>query len=152
MTLVKYNNGNTGIRQRFLRHDPVFDLFDRFFDNNNYRSDNHTGSLPPVNIMESEIDFTIELAVPGLNKKDFIITLDKSLLTISTEKEEKDHKNDENFNRREFIYSSFKKSFNLPKSANPDKIDAFYKNGLLTISVSKKKEAINKPPRNIIVA
>lgn len=152
MTLVKYNDGNTGLRRRVFRHDPVFSLFDKLFDNNEQWSDYHAGSLPPVNILESDIDYTIELAVPGLNKKDIIITLDKNVLTVSTEKEDKDGKEENDFTRREFIYSAFNRSFTLPKSADQEKINAYYKNGLLTISIPKKKEAVNKPPRKIAIS
>lgn len=101
-------------------------------------------SLPATNVKETDKDFKIELAVPGFKKEDFKVALDNDVLTISAET--KDEKNEENekFTRREFSYNSFSRSFQLPKSANSDKINAKYENGILKIDISKKDEAIKE--------
>ncbi|WP_418602724.1 Hsp20/alpha crystallin family protein [Hwangdonia sp.] len=118
-----------------------------------FNSNFNTGmSLPKVNIKETADDFTVEMAVPGLKKSDFQIDLENQVLSISTEtKEESEHK-DENFTRREFGYSSFKRTFTLPESVDEDKIDARYKDGILSILLPKKEEAKQKPPRTIKIS
>lgn len=114
----------------------------------NFRSSN----TPAVNVIENDDDFVIEVAAPGLEKKDFNINLENDCLTISSEKEEKSGEKDERYSRKEFSYSSFSRSFNLPDSVDSDKIRANHKNGVLTISVPKKEEARVKPARAIEVS
>jgi HSP20 family protein len=109
-------------------------------------------SLPKVNIKESADAYYVEMAAPGLKKSDFQIDLDNQLLTISTEVEEKNEENKENFTRREFGYSSFKRSFSLPETVEDSKIKAQYKEGILSIHLPKKEEARQKPPRNIQIS
>lgn len=83
---------------------------------------------------------------------DFQLDLDNQILTISTVlKEENQHK-DDNYNRREFGYSAFKKTFSLPETINDQKIDANYKDGILSIHLPKKEEAKQKPPRQIKIS
>ncbi|WOD42408.1 Hsp20/alpha crystallin family protein [Hwangdonia lutea] len=118
-----------------------------------FNSNFNTGiSLPKVNIKETADDFVVEMAVPGLKKSDFQIDLENQVLSISTEtKEENEHK-EENYTRREFGYSSFKRTFTLPESVNEDKIDARYNDGILSILLPKKEEAKQKPPRTIKIS
>lgn len=94
----------------------------------------------------------IELAVPGLKKSDFKLDLDNQVLTISTEsKEENEHK-EENYTRREFGYSAFKRTFTLPDSVNDEKINANYTDGILSVLLPKKEEAKQKPVRSIKIS
>lgn len=118
-----------------------------------FTSNFNTGlSSPKVNIKETEDAFEVEMAVPGLNKSDFKIDLDNDTLSISTEvKEEKEH-TEENYTRREFGYSSFKRVFTLPESVNEDHINAKYENGILNIHLPKKEEAKQKPVRSIEIS
>jgi len=118
-----------------------------------FNSNFNTGmTLPKVNIKETAEAFMIEVAVPGLKKSDFQIDLDNQVLSISTEtKEENEHK-EENYTRREFGYSSFKRTFNLPESVNDEKINANYKEGILSILLPKKEEAKQKPIRSIKIS
>lgn len=109
-------------------------------------------TLPKVNIKETADAFIVQMAVPGLKKSDFLIDLDNKVLSISTEiKEEKEHKA-ENYTRREFGYSSFKRTFNLPESVDDEKINANYENGILNILLPKKEEAKQKPARSIKIS
>ena len=117
--------------------------------------DDHTGvSVPAVNVIENNDEFRIEVAAPGLDKKDFKIDLDNNVLTISSEKEMKDEETDKNgkFMRREFSYSSFKRSFSMPQSVEADKINAKHKDGVLYISIPKREEAKQKPPKQISIS
>ncbi|GGZ81308.1 Hsp20/alpha crystallin family protein [Algibacter mikhailovii] len=118
-----------------------------------FTSNFNTGiTLPKVNIKESADDFTVEMTVPGLKKSDFQIDIDNQVLSISTEtKEENEHK-EEHYTRREFGYSSFKRTFTLPESVNDEKINASYNEGILSILLPKKEEAKQKPARSIEIS
>ncbi|ULQ53323.1 Hsp20/alpha crystallin family protein [Flavihumibacter fluvii] len=98
-------------------------------------------NLPAVNIEEQKDDFLVSLAAPGLKKEDFNISLDGNMLTISCEKEERKEEKDKKYNRKEYNYSSFSRSFTLPDQVNTDKIDAKYEDGLLKVVLPKKEEA-----------
>jgi len=104
-----------------------------------------TGSttVPAVNILETKDEFKIEVAAPGLEKADFKIDLHNQVLTISSEKELKNEQTEERYMRREFSYTSFKRSFTLPQSANSDKVQANHKDGILTVVIPKREEANN---------
>jgi HSP20 family protein len=85
-----------------------------------------------------------------MDKKDFHISLDGNLLTISSEKEQREEKTEQHYTRREFSYQSFRRSFELPKEVvDMDNINARYENGLLLLTIPKKEEAKQKAPRMI---
>ena len=106
-------------------------------------------NMPSVNIVEGKNDFRIEVAAPGLQKDDFKINLDNNVLTISSEMEEKNEEKEERYMRREFSYTSFRRSFSLPQTVEADKISANHNNGVLSISIPKKEEAKVKPAKQI---
>src|SRR6056297_2089533 len=132
---------------RMSYSDRLPTLFDHFFDNElmnwsnrNYSTTNTT--LPSVNIKEDEEAFHVEMAAPGLEKKDFKVELNNNMLTISSEKEEEHEENeDEQFTRKEFNYQSFNRSFTLPETVESNKIKAKYENGILKVDIPKKEEA-----------
>ncbi len=109
-------------------------------------------TLPKVNIRETKDAYFVDMAVPGLKKSDFHIDLDNQMLSISTEMEENSEHQEDNYTRREFGYSSFKRSFTLPETIKEDKIKAEYTNGVLSVHLPKKEEAIQKPPRSIKIS
>ena len=109
-------------------------------------------AMPAVNIKEGEKDFELELFVPGRAKEDFTIEIDDAVLTISSEKEESKEVSKENFTRREFTLTSFKRSFTLPETVATDKVEASYENGILKFNLPKKEEALPKPKRTIELA
>lgn len=121
------------------------DLFNKFFN------ENENVTVPSVNIKEGKEDYSIEIAAPGLDKKDFKVDLNNNILEISSEKEIKNEENNEKVMRREFRYASFKRSFTLPESVDSEKIKANYNNGILRIEIPKKKEAKVKPTRQIAI-
>lgn len=126
-------------------------LFNDFFEP--WMDSNMTGMLtvPSVNIRENENDFRISLAAPGMKKNDFNIDIDGNIITISAEKEENKEEKDDMYNRREYNYSSFSRSFNLPEEVMKDKIEAHYENGVLDIMIPKKAEAKGKLSRKIAI-
>lgn len=118
-----------------------------------FTSNFNTGmTLPKVNIKETPDAYWVEMAVPGLKKSDFHIDLDNQLLSISTEMKEENEEKEDNYTRREFGYSSFKRTFTLPESVDDGKIDAKYEDGILSIHLPKKEEAKQKPARTIKIS
>ena len=101
-------------------------------------------SLPAVNIREDEKGFYLELAVPGMDKKDLKIEVKDDVLTISAEQKEEKEQDLEGYRRREFSYSSFCRSFYLPEDVNGENIGASYKDGILNVSIPKLEEEKKK--------
>ena len=127
------------------------EFFGRDFLSNFF--DTQTGiSMPSVNIIEGKEDFKIEVAAPGLEKKDFKIDLNNNVLSISSEKEARNEESGDKYMRREFSYSSFQRSFALPNTVEAEKINASYKDGVLHILIPKKEEAKEKPARSIKIS
>jgi HSP20 family protein len=135
---------------------PGLSLFDDFFSRdlwnwevNNNSSTNTT--VPLVNIKETNDNFEVEMAAPGMNKEDFKVELDGNVLTITSEKnDENEIKEGDRYSRREFSYQSFQRSFQLPKEVvDAEKIEAKYENGVLRLVVPKKEEAKPRPPKMI---
>ncbi|MDP3555960.1 MAG: Hsp20/alpha crystallin family protein [Bacteroidota bacterium] len=123
-------------------------LFPSIFDFGGGLLDNTASALlPDANIIENQKDFKIELAAPGLEKKDFTVETKNGILSISAEKEDT-----KNFKRREFSYNSFNRSFTLPENCVPDKIVAKYENGILNLTLPKKEASTIKPAKQIKVA
>ncbi|SHJ90573.1 HSP20 family protein [Maribacter aquivivus] len=112
-------------------------------------TENSRSSLPAVNIKENEKDFELELFVPGRVKDDFKIEIDDTVLSISAEIKEESTEVKENFTRKEFSISSFKRAFTLPETVATDKIEATYEGGILKFNIPKKEEALPKPKRLI---
>ncbi|MCQ6957073.1 Hsp20/alpha crystallin family protein [Mucilaginibacter aquariorum] len=135
MTLVKFNNkANNTLMPGF---NDVFDsiLNDTFF------SDRMVARVPAVNISESENNYHVELAAPGLKKEDFKLNLERNQLSISVEQSGDHQDNQKNYSKREYSYSSFVRSFTLPESADHGNIEASYTDGILRIDIAKREEA-----------
>ena len=109
-------------------------------------------NVPAVNVTETDKDFRLCIAAPGLEKKDFKIDAYDDMLTISAEheKEQKEEKNGR-FNRREYNYSSWSRCFTLPENCDFGKIDAEYKNGELKLVVPKIEVKEPKKMKTITV-
>ena len=118
----------------------------------NFFSDGADYTVPAVNIKENENNFTIEVAAPGLNKEDFDIKLEKNILTVSSENENKKEESNDNFMRKEFAFKSFSRSFSIPETVNQDKIKASHNNGILTLELPKLDEAKMKQSKIIKIS
>ena len=142
---------------RFYSKPLYNNTFDHFFNRgiNKVVGTESVKTNPLVNISEDADGFLIELAAPGLTKEDLKVDVDKNLLTIKAEKATEETKNEDKDNskytRREFNFTSFKRSFTLPESVAKDKVSASYENGILKVSVPKKDEAKPQPAREIAV-
>jgi HSP20 family protein len=150
MTLVKFKNNN-GFRREAYTPSIFTDFFNDYFSGG-MSPKVFTASVPAVNIHETENEFSVELAVPGMKKSDFKIEVESGVLTISAELNEEKESQDVNYTRKEFSYSSFERSFTMPDSVNPDKISASYENGVLALSLPKKEESKVKPAKEIKVS
>lgn len=116
---------------------------DNLFSNLFYDSSSAVRSLskyPSVNVAESEKSFHVDFAVPGFNKEDFKISVEKDVLTVSGEHKAESLDETKKYSRKEFSYSSFKRSFTLPENVDANQINANYKDGVLTLDVAKKEE------------
>jgi HSP20 family protein len=96
---------------------------------------------PAVNISETENDFILALAAPGLKKEDFKLNLEKNVLSVSVETKAETRAENEKISRKEFSYASFLRSFTLPQTADFNAIEANYVDGILKITIAKKEEA-----------
>ena len=131
------------------RQNPVFtSLIDDLLLNQDF---NQNVSIPATNIIEADDHFDIQLAVPGKKKNDFKIELEEGILTISSKIERNSTEEDNSFTRKEFGYSSFKRLFNIPETVSTDRISANYKEGILTVSLPKKEEALPQPKKLISI-
>jgi HSP20 family protein len=109
-------------------------------------------SMPAVNIKEDEKKFALDLAVPGMDKKDLKIEINEDIITISSENKNEKEETFDGFKRREFSYSSFCRSFYLPENVNREKIEASYKDGILTVDLPKQEAEKAKISREVNIS
>jgi HSP20 family protein len=109
-------------------------------------------NVPTANVTETPKEYKIDLAAPGLERKDFNVEVDNHILKISAEKEEDKKKKDGDYSRREYSFNSFHRYFNLPENVKEDTIDAKYENGVLKVTVPKLKETPVKSAHKIAVS
>ena len=127
-------------------------LLDELFDDRWFNFDTFNQTFPAVNTIEKDNQYLLEIAVPGMDKKDFEIEIQNDLISISSiSKQEKEVNDNLNYNRQEFNYNSFHRTFSLPKEVDQSKIKAIYSNGILTITLPKLKEVISKSKKLIEV-
>ncbi len=133
-TLFKSNTGK-------IKPATFSGMFDPFFKKElgDWFGKEYVDTIPGVNITESKDSYHVELAAPGLKKEDFVIKVEGDIITISSEKESETKTEDKEYTRREYNYSSFSRSFNLPEMVNQDKIIATYTDGVLKVDLPKKE-------------
>lgn len=139
--LAKLNRTYPGFMDDFFGRD----YYPTHYERNGFKS------LPAVNITESDNGYTIEVAAPGLNKKDFKIDLEKNTLTIASVRDDKQEESNGRYTRREFRYTNFSRSFKLPETVDSEKISAVHKDGILYVDIPKMEEAKEKPARQIAI-
>lgn len=143
MTLVKKPNN------LFPDIPSIFDDFRNFMDWPSSGAPERR-SVPAVNVKETEAEYELEIAAPGLHKDDFDIKLENNILTISSESKTEHEESDKKYARREFHYTSFSRSFTLPENEiDEEKINANYKDGVLYLVLPKRDEVKPKEPRTI---
>jgi HSP20 family protein len=141
-----------------FKHYPASDSFnnlmDDFFPNfpslfRDGNGNNFTHSIP-VNIIEREQEYEVEIVAPGFSKEDFKVNLEKNLLTISADKKAEEENKNEKHIRREYKYQSFKRSFTLNEKIDTENIGAKYENGVLTLNL-RSKEEVKAPTKQITI-
>ena len=144
MNLIKFDP--------FHKNQYIPTVFDGFFNGGitDMMGTDIATTIPSVNVIETENGYNVEIAAPGLTKEDFKISLDKNRLTISAEKSAKNETQDGKVTRREFNYSSFSRSFMLPRTIEKDHITAKYENGILLLNVPKKAEVVQEAKSRLI--
>jgi HSP20 family protein len=134
MTLVKFGKDQKSIVNPFF--NDVYSLL-----NDSFLNEKLATRTPAVNIAETDNQFEIELAVPGLSKEDIKINLDKNVLSVSADKKTETVDENKKFTKREYSFNAFARSFTLPDSADQSKIEADYTAGILKLTIAKKEEA-----------
>jgi len=98
---------------------------------------------PPVDIKETDTDIVIKTDLPGVSKDNIDIKISDDILEIKAEVKKKEEEKEEGYIRRERVYKSFYKKVHLPAKVDPEKADAEYKDGVLTIKLPKTE--VKKP-------
>jgi HSP20 family protein len=121
-------------------------MFDRFFRGGTLDDSGimPTTWLPAVDLIEEDDQLLAKVELPGVTKDDVKITLQDNTLTIRGEKKQEKETKESNYHRLERSYGSFQRSFALPTSVKADKVEAQYKDGILTITMPKAEEARRK--------
>lgn len=134
MTLVKFNN-KTFPKSFNSLVDDLFNEWPVVYNNpvHSWKSN------VPVNIVETEKNYTVDLVAPGFEKTDFKINLEKDILTISVEKKTEVKEENTKVIRQEYQFRSFKRSFTIDDKVDASAIEAQYVNGVLTLNLPKKE-------------
>jgi len=127
---------------RFSPYSPLSDLFQDLFGDTSKEKMEYKNyeCAPSANILENNQGFELQLAIPGIQKEDVKISLEKNILNVSSEKEAAQIDENTRFTRREFVFGTFSRSFTLPDTIDTDKIGADFKDGILKITLPKKAE------------
>jgi HSP20 family protein len=117
-------------------------LFDSFF-RGGVQGDETFSSYwtPAVDIAEQENEYIVKMELPGVSKADVKISLESNILTVKGEKKQEKEEKSKNLRGVERSYESFQRSFTLPTSVKSDKIDAFFKDGVLSVTPPRMEEA-----------
>lgn len=124
--------------------------FNDFFDTDFMPRVNATA--PAINVKESEKDYTVELAAPGLTKDDFTVNVDNDgnlHIKIENKSNKKDEDKKSHYLRREFSYSKYEQTLLLPDDVEKDKIAASVNHGVLTVELPKLIKTEEKTARQI---
>lgn len=126
-------------------------IFNDFFDNDWMVKANATA--PAINVFESEKEYKVELAAPGMTKEDFNVRIDDDnnlVITMEKKIDTKEEKKDGRYLRREFSYSKFQQTMILPENVDKDHISAAVENGVLNIQLPKLSEEEIKKAEKLI--
>jgi HSP20 family protein len=146
-TLLKTNTGR-------IKPATLSNFFDPYFKRDwaDIFGKDMVDTIPAANIAETNGSYMVELAAPGLKKEDFKIKVDGDMITISSEKETETKSEEKDYSRREYNYTSFSRSFQLPESIDQEKIKATYADGLLRVDLPKKTVSESQSARKITVS
>ena len=134
-------------------------LLNMFFDDQSIRLHNRvsrtnnmtTSSAPATNIFETKVEYKLEIAAPGLNKKDFEIDMTDDTIKVSSIVENSKKEESVTYRKREFTKSNFTRNFRIPEDVDREKIEANYTQGVLMISLPKCKKVKSEKTKQIKV-
>jgi len=141
-----------------VSYSAVSELFDidqwspNIREGYNAGSESMYGKVPVANIKETHLEFTIEMAVPGMAKSDLCIEINDHLLTVSSNCTRFGLSKEERYTKREFNYNNCSRSFILPNSVVETEVCAICSEGLLTVTLPKKEDASGNPKREIKIS
>jgi len=113
---------------------------------------NRTSSTPAVNIREDEKNYILDLAAPGIDKKDLKIDINEDVLAVSYDTKNESEESKDGYRRKEFSFSAFSRNFYIPENVNREKIEANYKDVILSVSLPKQDEEKTKVTRKIEIS
>ena len=126
------------------------EVFNDFLNTTNMPKTNATA--PAINVLETETDYTVEVAAPGLSKDDFEVNINNDGdLTIKMEKKSDEKEQKAHYLRREFAYSKYEQTLILPDDVEKEHIAARVVNGVLTVTLPKIKVDVQKIASQITV-
>jgi len=154
MTLIKKRENGGLIPSLRNNLNELFDM-DRFleepFFETPFWNSRRFNRIPAANIKETKKEFLVEVAAPGMTKKDFHIDIENKVLEIKVEKEMEKEEKDVDFTRKEYDYTAFYRAFDLPENVLEDKIKAEYVDGILKVHLPKSMETKKKKAKEIAV-
>jgi HSP20 family protein len=154
MTVIKKRTNGGLIPSLRNNLTELFDM-DHFLDEPFFETPFWNGrkfnKVPAANIKETKKEFIVEIAAPGMNKKDFHIDIENKMLEIKVEKEIEKEDKDVDFTRKEYDYTAFYRAFDLPEHVFEDKIKAEYIDGILKVHLPKSMETKKKKAKEIAV-
>ena len=106
--------------------------------------------MPAVDVVESEKTYEVTAELPGIDEKNIEVKVANGILTMRGEKQEEKEEKKKDYYLQERHYGSFERSFEIPEGVDPDKIEAIFKKGVLTVTLPKKVEA-QKPAKKVEV-
>lgn len=136
----------------FSRNTWMPEVFNDFFDTDFMGRANATA--PAINVKESDGEYTVELAAPGLKKEDFNVNIDRDgnlHIHMESKAEHKDDDKKSHYLRREFSYSKYEQTLLLPDDVDKDRIEAKVNDGVLTVNLPKVEKLPEKTMKQIEV-
>ncbi len=141
MALIKWSPIRDLATEIFDLQREINRMFDRFFRGFEGEEEVRLAAWSPrVDISETDDEYIVRAEVPGVSKDDIKVTIKENVLTISGEKKQEKETKNENFHRIERVYGSFSRTFTLPGAVKVDKVEAKFKDGVLTIKLPKVEE------------
>jgi len=133
--------------------DRMNRAFDSFFSSGPWRSgfddpffggliSRNGGFRPTVDVSENDGSITVTAELPGLTEDDVEVTLNENVLTLSGEKRQESEEEREDFRHVERSYGSFRRSFTLPNTIDPERVTAKFNKGVLTVNIARNDKAI----------
>lgn len=136
----------------FSRNTWMPEVFNDFFDTDFMGRANATA--PAINVKESDGEYTVELAAPGLKKEDFNVNIDRDgnlHIHMESKAEHNDEDKKSHYLRREFSYSKYEQTLLLPDDVDKDRIEAKVNDGVLTVNLPKVEKLPEKTMKQIEV-